>query len=273
MWPEKRPDPPCLARLSLGLETGGCIISGAMAKYPIFLELEGRRVVLIGGGLVALRKAQALIDAKARLVIVTKQVCGELERLCAENPAVELVRAKYSRDYLGRATLVIAATNDSSLNSQIYENCQQLGIFCNVVDQPDLCDFFVPAVVRRGDLQLAISTEGFCPAYASHLRKKLERIITAENGQFLAALEAIRKRLVKVVPDQAVRKSLMGLLVSDSSFEVFTDKGPTAWRRYANRLLKKHLPSPACAESDEATERSGRGGSMSTTSSSADSRP
>jgi precorrin-2 dehydrogenase / sirohydrochlorin ferrochelatase len=209
----------------------------AMAKYPIFLDLRGRRVVVIGGGLVALRKAEALVEAGARLVVVAKQTCGALSRLCTENP-VELVRAKYAKDYLGPAALVIAATNDADVNKRIYDDCQELAILCNVVDQPQLCDFFVPAVVRRGDLQIAVGTEGFCPAYASHLRKKLEQIVTPEHGEFLAGLEATRKRLIKDVPEQATRKALLGQLVSDTSFQVFVDKGPAAWRRYANRLIK-----------------------------------
>ena len=221
-------------------------MTSAMAKYPIFLELSGRRVVVIGGGLVALRKAEALAEAGARLVVVARQTCSALDRLCAESP-VELVRANYSKDYLGRAALVIAATNDPDVNKRVYEDCQQLEILCNVVDQPQLCDFFVPAVVRRGDLQIAIGTEGFCPAYASHLRKKLERIVTPEHGEFLAGLETLRKRLVKDVTDPASRKALLGQLVSDASFQVFVDKGPVAWRRYAGRLIKQQAESLAQA--------------------------
>jgi precorrin-2 dehydrogenase/sirohydrochlorin ferrochelatase len=214
-----------------------------MAKYPIFLELSGRRVVVVGGGLVAHRKAEALVETGARLVIVARQTCSALSRLCAERP-VELVRARYSKDYLGPAALVIAATNDPAVNKQVFEDCQQLQILCNVVDQPQLCDFFVPAVVRRGDLQVAVGTEGFCPAYASHLRKRLEQVVTPEHGRFLTALEALRKRLVKGVPEQATRKALLGQLVSDASFQVFVGKGPDAWRRYAGRLIRASGQSP-----------------------------
>lgn len=191
-----------------------------------------------------MRKAEALLEAGARLVVVAKQTCIAVSRLCAENP-VELVRARYSKEYLGQAALVIAATNDLVINKRIYEDCQQLEILCNVVDQPQLCDFFVPAVVKRGDLQIAIGTGGYCPAYASHLRKKMEQTVTPEHGQFLAGLEALRKRLIKNVADPASRKALLGQLVSDTSFEVFMKKGPTAWRRYAGKLLRE---SPEFAE-------------------------
>ena len=222
--------------------TGDGIMTLDMAKYPIFLEVGGRRVVVVGGGLVASRKADALLEAGARLVVVAKQTCSPLSRLCAEHP-VELVRARYSKDYLGQAALVIAATNDAGVNRRIYEDCQELGILCNVVDQPHLCDFFVPAVVKRGDLQIAIGTEGYCPAYASHLRKKLEQTVTEEHGRFLSELEALRKRLFKAVLDPAGRKGLLGQLVSDASFHLFVEKGPVAWRRYAAKLIREEQRS------------------------------
>lgn len=217
-----------------------------MAKYPVFLELKGRRAVVIGGGLVAMRKAEGLVAAGARVVVVARQTCGAMTRLCEEQPSVELIRDRYTKQYICQAALVIAATNDPQLNQQIYKDCQQLEILCNVVDRPEICDFFVPAVIRRGDLVVAIGTEGFCPAYASHLRKKLEEVITPAHGQFLTELEAIRRRLQKQVFDQGLRKALLGQMVSDRSFRVFVEKGPTRWRRYAASLIQQAL-----AENDQ----------------------
>jgi siroheme synthase-like protein len=116
-----------------------------MAKYPIFLELEGRRVVLIGGGAVATRKAGALLSAGARLVVVAEQFDEALVALCQKGNA-QLIKSGYFKNYLAGASLAIAATNDPAINEQIYEDCQELEILCNVVDDPELCDFFVPAV-------------------------------------------------------------------------------------------------------------------------------
>ncbi len=207
-----------------------------MAKYPIFLELSGRRVVVIGGGAVAVRKAQALLAAGARLVIVAERVDDMLTALCARSEA-ELVKSKYSKNYLAGAVLAIAATNNRQLNEQIYKDCQELEILCNVVDQPELCDFFVPAVVKRGDLQIAIGTEGYCPAYAGHLRKKLEGTFSDKHGEFLAELEALRKRIIKDVPDPADRKALLGKLVDDKSFKYFIENGTTEWHAFVDRLI------------------------------------
>jgi len=207
-----------------------------MAKYPIFLELAGRRVVLIGGGAVAVRKARSLLAAGARLVVVAERVDDLLTQLCTGTGA-ELIRSKYSKDYLAAAVLVIAATSKSQLNKRIYEDCQELEILCNVVDQPELCDFYVPAVVRRGDLQIAIGTEGYCPAYAGHLRKKLEQTFTDKHGDFLAELERLRKRIIKDVPEPTDRKALLGRLADDKSFEYFMQNGPAIWCDRAEKII------------------------------------
>jgi precorrin-2 dehydrogenase/sirohydrochlorin ferrochelatase len=207
-----------------------------MAKYPIFLELGGRRAVVIGGGAVAMRKAQALLAAGARLVIVAERVDDMLTALCTRNDA-KLIRSKYAKNYLAGAVLVIAATNNRQVNMQIYKDCQELEILCNVVDDPEFCDFFVPAVVKQGGLQIAISTEGYCPAYAGHLRKKLEKVFSEKHGDFLAELESLRKRIIEDISNPADRKALLGQLVDDKSFEYFVENGPTEWRAYANRLI------------------------------------
>jgi precorrin-2 dehydrogenase/sirohydrochlorin ferrochelatase len=207
-----------------------------MAKYPIFLELSGRRAVVIGGGAVAVRKAEALLATGARLVVVAEHIDEVLTSLCAGSKA-ELIKSRYLKDYLAGAVLAIAATNKHELNRQIYKDCQELEVLCNVVDQPELCDFFVPAVVKRGDLQIAISTEGNCPAYAGHVRKKLEAVFTDEHGQFLAELEQLRKRIIADVTDPADRKALLGKLVDDESFGYFIQNGPAQWREYADRLI------------------------------------
>lgn len=208
-----------------------------MAKYPIYLELGGRRAVVIGGGSVAVRKAQVLLAAGARLVVVAERVGDMLTDLCARSD-VKLIRSKYSKNYLAGAVLAIAATNNRPVNKQVYKDCQELEILCNVVDDPELCDFFVPAVVKRGDLQIAIGTEGYCPAYSGHLRKKLEQTFTEQHGQFLAELETLRKHIIQDVPDQADRKALLGKLVDDKSFEYFVENGPAKWHTYANNFIR-----------------------------------
>jgi precorrin-2 dehydrogenase/sirohydrochlorin ferrochelatase len=210
----------------------------AMAKYPIFLELASRRVVIIGGGNVALRKAQSLLDTGARLIVVADSVNENLTNLCIDNN-IELIKAKYSKNYLVGASLSIAATNDQKLNKQIYRDCQQLEIFCNVVDQPEICDFYIPAVVKRNSLQIAISTNGRCPAYAGHIRKKLEKIFTEKSGQFLFELNKLRDQIIDHIDDPLKKKSILGKLADDKSFEYFTENGAENWHKYARKIIEE----------------------------------
>ena len=208
-----------------------------MIRYPIFLKLSGRRVVIIGGGIVAARKAQAILATGAELVVVAETIDDTLIAFCKDANA-ELKECSYSKDYLSGAVLAIAATSDHELNKQIYKDCQELGLLCNVVDIPQLCDFFVPAVVKRGDLQIAVSTEGSCPAYAGYLRKKLEQIFTDEHARFLTELKAIRKLIIEDVPDPAGRKRLLERLVDDKSFEFFLQNGSDQWKAYVANLIQ-----------------------------------
>jgi len=223
--------------------------NNSMVKYPIFLELSGRRVVVIGAGAVAARKAQSLLYAGARLVIVADKIDDVLTSLCQGTNA-ELIKSKYSKDYLTGAVLAIAATGDRQLNRRIYKDCQELEILCNVVDEPQLCDFFVPAVVKRGDLQIAVCTEGHSPAYAGHIRKKLEQTFTDKHGEFLAELKTLRKRIIKDVSDPTDRKALLGQLVDDKSFEYFVQNGPAQWRFFADRLISMKNEKQAMKNSD-----------------------
>jgi precorrin-2 dehydrogenase/sirohydrochlorin ferrochelatase len=207
-----------------------------MVRYPIFLNLEGRRVVVIGAGAVGARKAQSLAEAGARVVVVAPQVDPIFDDL-AGMANVEIIQTRYSKEYLVGAVLAIAATDDVMLNRQIYADCQKLDVLCNVVDVPELCDFYVPAVVQRGSLQIAIGTDGNCPAYSGHVRRKLEEQFTEAHGRFVQELEQLRKRILHIVPDTNRRKTLLGNLVNDESLDYFVRHGSEAWRARAERII------------------------------------
>jgi len=208
-----------------------------MAKYPIYLEMSGRRAVVIGAGAVAVRKVQTLIDAGARVTVVAEHFPAGTEEAFVESN-VETVVSRYRKEFLVAATLVIAATNNMELNRRIYADCQELEVLCNVVDHPDLCDFYVPAVVKRGDLQIAIGTDGNCPAYAGHIRRKLEELFTETHGRFVDELEKVRSRIITEIPDSDQRKALLGKLASDESFDYFTQHGPDQWHHHAWEMIQ-----------------------------------
>jgi len=204
-----------------------------MVKYPIFVSLEGRRVVVIGAGGVAQRKIEVLSGAGADVLVVAESISEEI----CKGPKVKLIEGEYKSEYLNGAVLVIAATSDNDLNREVYHDCRQQGVLCNVVDVPELCDFFVPAIARRGDLQIAIGTEGHCPAYAAHIRRKLEAIFTDKHGEFLVELGAMRKKVIEIV-DADKRKAMLVKIADEESFEYFEAKGAEKWRRYAESIIK-----------------------------------
>lgn len=214
-----------------------------MAKYPIYLEMSGRRAVVIGAGAVAARKVQALQEAGARVTVVAEHVQRTLEEaFCL--PHVELVISPYQKEYLVGATLAIAATNDETLNRQVFTDCQELEVLCNVVDQPELCDFYVPAVVKRGDLQISISTDGHCPAYAGHLRRKLEEMFTDTHGHFVEELEQTRQRVIVAIDNPDQRKAVLGKLASDESFDYFVQHGVSDWHEHSKSLIADYAERP-----------------------------
>ncbi len=207
-----------------------------MSKYPIYLDLSGKRVVVVGAGEVATRKAQRLLENSARLIVIAHHISDQMFALCRTRKA-ELIKAKYAKEYIVNALLVIAATHDHAVNKQIYKDCQQLGILCNVVDKPKLCDFFIPAVIKQGHLQITVGTDGYCPAFAGHIRKKLEKMFTDKHGEFVDELEVARARIFSQISNPDMRKTLLGRLVDDQSYDFFLKNGPEKWQKRTEDII------------------------------------
>lgn len=161
------------------------------AYYPIFLDLTQRSCLVVGGGAVAERKVQGLLEAKAAVTVVSPSVTKALRLWAAGGVLRHLPRPFQEQDVEGRA-LVIAATNRCETNARVAAAARRRGIWVNVVDTPDACDFIAPAVLRRGSLQIAISTGGKSPLLAKRLREGLEALIGPEYGELVDALGAMR---------------------------------------------------------------------------------
>lgn len=209
-----------------------------MAKYPIYLDLTNVQAVVVGAGSVAARKVKTLLHAGAAVKVVTKAVKEDFNEVC-KGLAIEIVISDYERSHLKDAFLVIAATDNPELNTRVYNDCQSLKILCNVVDVPHLCNFYVPSVIRKGDIQIAISTNGKCPAYAAHLRRKFEKLLTEDHGNFLDLLDEARQWIIRQVP-KPERKELLSKLSMDDSFDYFLEKGASAWKSMAQQLIADH---------------------------------
>lgn len=162
--------------------------------YPALLDLKDRLVLLVGGGRVAARKLASLLEAGARVRLVSLALCPEARELAA-GPGVELMERGFQAGDVEGAWLVISATDNEELNRAVARAAETARVFVNVVDVPPLCSFIVPAVVRRGELTVAVSTGGASPAAARRLRQSLEGQFGPEWGVYLAILRAARQKL------------------------------------------------------------------------------
>ena len=164
--------------------------------YPAFLDLEGRRCVVIGGGEVAERKVGALLNAGARVTVVSPEATAEIEHL-AQHDEVVWHRRGYEAGDLAGAWLAIAAPDDGSVNRTIGRDAEERRVLLNVVDQPALCNFIAPSVVQRGDLTIAVSTAGKSPAMARKVRHEIERAFPPEYGVLLEVAAEARRELMR----------------------------------------------------------------------------
>jgi len=169
-----------------------------MRLFPIYAHLEGRQCLVIGGGTIALRKARSLADAGAVVRIVAPDICTEIREEFVEPH--EYICREYDPDDLNDVFIVVASTNDEALNARIAADCRNRGILVNAVDQPDDCDFYVPALVQRDDIQIAISTGGKSPAMAGWLRREIDKILSERLGDGLNIISVARRTLIDSNP-------------------------------------------------------------------------
>lgn len=191
-----------------------------MSLFPMFLKLHGRRCLVVGAGTLAESKIESLLRAGADVVAVAPRAT---RRVAAWSRAgkIRWHRRKFApRDVAGVA-LVVAATNSSSENARVFREARRRGIFCNAADDPAHCDFYYPAVVRRGPFQLAISTNGASPALAQRLRRELECQFPAGFGEWVAHLGTVRKQIFLRRLSLARRRRLLHRLASSSEFAKF----------------------------------------------------
>jgi len=182
-----------------------------MGYLPIFLDVTGRKCLVVGGGEVAARKVESLLDADALVTVVSPQLNDALAAM-VQRGAIAHIDRTYRRGDISGCALVYAATDDPRLHREIAAEAHELGIMLNVVDVPGLCTFIAPAVVKQGTLQIAISTEGASPAFASRLRRELERQFGIEYGLALRILQAARDYLRSQKPDLAQRSQRLKAL-------------------------------------------------------------
>lgn len=182
-----------------------------MSLYPIFLKLDGHRVLIVGGGLMAEQKLEGVLRSATDVTVIAPRVTPRIQ-LWAEQRRLKHVVAEYCPGMANGYFLVIAATDSEQVNRAVYEEARRSGALSNAVDDPGYCDFYAPAVVSRGEFQIAISTGGNSPALAQSVRKDLEREFGPEYESWTAWLGRMRDAMRKALPRTERRKELLHLL-------------------------------------------------------------
>ena len=193
-----------------------------MSYYPIFIQLQGESTLVVGGGSVARRKVETLLEHGASVSIVSRALCTKLEEL-VEKGKIRFLGKKFQESFLGGAFLVIAATDDKELNHKISRAARAKGLLINAVDQPEDCNFIVPSIVNRGNLQIAISTSGKSPAMAKTIRKELEDRFGTEYEIFLTVMGRIREKLLPMGFSQKENSSIFQQLIDVGLLKMITN--------------------------------------------------
>jgi precorrin-2 dehydrogenase/sirohydrochlorin ferrochelatase len=184
----------------------------------MFLKLAGRQCLVVGAGKVGEPKIGGLLETGARIRVVALEA-SPVVREWARSGKLELELRAFSGDDLQGAFLAVVATNSRHLNELVYYEAQKRGVLCNVVDVPDLCDFFYPAVVRRGDLQIAISTAGQSPSLAQKIRQQLEKQFGPGYAAWVAELGETRRLILASDLDKQQKLDLLHSLASREALE------------------------------------------------------
>ncbi len=180
----------------------------AAPLLPVFLKMDGRPCLVVGAGYVGLAKIQGLLECRAAVRVVSPQAVREIEDLAVAG-RVSLALKEYTEADLDGAMVVIAATDQPSVNHRIYQQATARGLFVNVVDDPEYCDFYFGSIVRRGALQVAISTRGESPAFAQRLKEEIDAALPEDTGAWLDRLGEQRRQVNQAVAPGPQRIALL----------------------------------------------------------------
>ncbi len=173
--------------------------------YPVMLNVEGRRCLVVGGGGIALRKVEGLLSEGAQVTVVAPEPIQSLREL-AEKGEIQLERRSYRKGEVAEYALGFAATDDRGVNQQVYEDGDKAGLWINVADEPDICSFHLPARLKRGAFQLVVASAGEAPFVVRRLRQLLERRFGLEWGEWMEAAARFRTAVRKMGLPRAERE-------------------------------------------------------------------
>ena len=172
-----------------------------MAYFPFFADVEGQNILIVGGGTVALRKAEKLLPYGGAITVAAPELCDELREI----PGIRLVRKPFDDSMLETADIVIAATNDRELNRHISDACRERKIPVNSVDCKSECTFIFPSLIKRGDLSIGISTSGASPSAAIWLKERINALLPDNMEELIAYLDRLRPYVKERICTEGMR--------------------------------------------------------------------
>jgi precorrin-2 dehydrogenase/sirohydrochlorin ferrochelatase len=203
----------------------------------MFVDIEGRRCLVVGGGPVATEKVEKLLDHGAVVRLVSPEITPELAAMVASGAIAEHHARPYRPEDLEACFLVIAATNLDAINRMVWQDAEAMNLLCNVVDVPPLCNFIVPSIVRRGELALAISTGGASPVIAKHIRRELEAAYGPEWEALVSLLRDLRDELKERYLDMPSRRDAVERLMETDVVQRLAEGDEAGARELAHRVL------------------------------------
>ncbi len=220
--------------------------------YPIYIDIEDRAVLIVGGGAVCARKAETMMRYGARVTIVSPEITEEIAAW-EQSGVLAVHRKMYMESDLEGASIVIASTDDPCVNARVARDCRRRRIPVNVVDVTHLCEFIVPAIIEKGSIQIAISTGGKSPALARTLKEDLQRTIGPEYAEVNDLLGTLRKSAKKVLPTDIDRKRFFDGIIAAGLLDLLRE----GRRREAFEAVSRACEAEGVEVSEELRERLG----------------
>jgi precorrin-2 dehydrogenase len=186
--------------------------------YPVFIDLRGKLCLVVGAGKIAARKARSLLEAGARVTVVSPAAVEDVEQMHAQGQ-LQWERRGFEPGDLEGAFLVIGATDNPEVNRAVFDIAERAGMLANIVDVPELCNFIVPSVMRRDDFQVAVSSGGASPVMAREVRRRLEKNFGPQYGMVVSQLASIRSTLKQRLPDETKRRAFWEAMIDLEYFD------------------------------------------------------
>jgi siroheme synthase-like protein len=209
-----------------------------MRYYPVNLDLKDRRVLVVGGGVIAEGKARQLVEAGAAVHIVSPELTESLNEL-AEQGKIIWRQGVFAESDLEGAWLVISATDDQAVNEAVARAAAQRSLLCNVVDQTALCNFITPALITRGGIQISISSGGGSPSVAQRVKREIGELIGEEYGELLEVAAEMRAEAKWLIPDFEQRRQLLQAFAESEAIQLLRNGKRNDARKLAFDMLKK----------------------------------